>query len=136
MIGMSMRSTAMRLCSSRPSRSGRVMSRTRQLGPKTRGRARNSSADPNVSDSQPALLIKGSRDSRTDRSSSTTNTMGVASDRGNDFDSWPGVLANLMHIPYATYPLYVDSRLHMVVVNDLPLRTLEHIQPIGYHTFI
>ena len=54
MIGMSVRSAATRFCSSRPLRPGRVTSSTRQLGTRTRGRARNSCADANVSGCQPA----------------------------------------------------------------------------------
>ena len=43
MIGMSIRSAAMRFCRSRPLRSGSETSSTRQFGVRTRGRARNSS---------------------------------------------------------------------------------------------
>src|SRR5580700_10707198 len=80
MIGMSGRSMATCFCRSRPLRPGREMSSTRQLGTSTRGRARNSSADANVCGSQPSQRINNSSDSRTDTSSSTTNTIGTACD--------------------------------------------------------
>src|SRR5438094_280217 len=76
-IGMSLRSAATRFCKSRPLRSGRPTSSTRQLGARTRGRDRNSRAEANVSACQPAQRISNSSDSRTDTSSSTTNTMGA-----------------------------------------------------------
>src|SRR5438309_11177846 len=79
MIGMSGRSTATRPCRSRPLRPGRETSSTRQLGTEIRGRARNSCEDANVSGCQPAQRISNSSDSRTETSSSTTNTTGVAS---------------------------------------------------------
>ena len=47
------------------------MSRIRQLGTGTRGRSRNSCAEAHVSGCQPSWRIKGSRDSRTEISSST-----------------------------------------------------------------
>src|SRR6266702_187009 len=87
MIGMSIRSTATRFCKSRPLRPGRETSSTRQLGTKTRGRARNSCADANVSGCQPSKRISNSSDSRTETSSSTTNTMDVASGMCADLDS-------------------------------------------------
>src|ERR1043166_5349424 len=76
MIGISRRS-ARRFCRSRPLRSGRETSSTRQLGTETRGRERNVSADANVSACQPSRWISASSDSRTETSSSTTNTIGV-----------------------------------------------------------
>ena len=79
MIGMSARS-ATSFCRSQPLRSGRTTSSTRQLGPCTRGRDRNSCADPNVSGCQPADSMSSFSDSRTEASSSTTNTVGLASD--------------------------------------------------------
>src|SRR5580692_10115045 len=97
MMGMSIRSTATRFCRSRPLRSGRVTSSTRQLGARTRGRDRNSCADANVSGCQPAERISNSSDSRTETSSSTTNTIGVACDIG-DLNSWSTALAKLMYI--------------------------------------
>src|SRR5919197_56441 len=75
MIGISVRST-MRSWRSRPLRSGSVTSSTRQLGPSMRERRRKSSADAKVSGRQPAARISNSSDSRTDTSSSTTNTTG------------------------------------------------------------
>src|SRR6266446_4830560 len=99
MIGMSSRSTATRFCRSRPLRPGRLTSSTRQLAARTRGRARNSCADANVSGRQPAQRISNSSDSRTETSSSTTNTIGVACDMGDDLDSRSRALAELMHIP-------------------------------------
>src|SRR6266853_241085 len=87
MIGMSVRSAATRCCSSSPLSPGRLTSSTRQLGAGTRGRDRNSCADANVSGCQPAQRISNSSDSRTDTSSSTTNTMGVASGMCADLDS-------------------------------------------------
>src|ERR1700719_3545409 len=101
-IGMSIRSTAMRFCRSRPLRSGRATSRTRQLGATTRGRARNSCADANVSGRQPAKRISDSSDSRTETSSSTTNTIGVACDI-SDLNSWSASLAKLMYIPIISW---------------------------------
>src|SRR6266568_7395888 len=87
MIGMSLRSAATCFCRSRPLRSGSDTSRTRQLGACTRGRARNSCADANVAGSQPALRISNSSDSRTEMSSSTTNTIGVVCDMSDALDS-------------------------------------------------
>src|SRR5260370_26624203 len=87
MIGMSVRSAATRFCKSRPFRPGSDTSSTRQLGARTRGRARNSCADANVSGCQPTQRISNSSDSRTETSSSTTNTMGVASGIWADLDS-------------------------------------------------
>src|ERR1700730_557526 len=97
MIGMSIRSAATRFCRSRPLRPGRSTSSTRQLGARTRGRERNSCADANVSGCQPAQRISASSDSRTETSSSTTNTIGVARDIG-DLNSWSAALAKLMYI--------------------------------------
>src|ERR1043166_4099628 len=74
MIGMSLR-PARRFCRSRPLRSGRETSSTRQLGTKTRGRARNAAADANVSHCQPSRRISASSASRTEMSSSTTKTI-------------------------------------------------------------
>src|SRR5437879_333279 len=76
MIGMSLR-PARRFCRSRPLRSGRETSSTRQLGTEKRGRDRNASADANVSACQPSRRISASSASRTETSSSTTNTIGV-----------------------------------------------------------
>src|SRR2546423_13632703 len=83
MIGMSVRSTPTRFCSSRPLRSGRTTSSTRQLGAETLGLERKSCADAKVSVCQPAESISDSSDRRTDASSSTTNTIGVACDIGD-----------------------------------------------------
>src|SRR4029077_19867758 len=99
MIGMSIRSAAMRFCRSRPLRPGRETSSTRQLGTSTRGRARNSCADANVSGCQPSERISNSSDSRTDTSSSTTNTIGVACDMDDDLDSWSDALAECIISP-------------------------------------
>src|SRR5580765_7905823 len=90
MMGMSVRSEATRFCSSRPSRSGRLTSSIRQLGPATRGRWRNACADGKVSGCHPAESINDSRDLRTEMSSSTTNTMGVASNMAQDLDAFSG----------------------------------------------
>src|SRR6266850_971223 len=79
MIGMSIRSAVTSFWSSSPFRSGSPTSSTRQLGARTRGRSRNSCADGNVCGCQPAESIKSSSDSRTETSSSTTNTIGVVS---------------------------------------------------------
>src|SRR5436309_4631720 len=87
MMGMSVRSAAMRRCSSSPLRPGSETSSTRQLGASTRGRARNSCAVASSSGCQPALRISNSSDSRTEMSSSTTNTMGVVCDMGDSLDS-------------------------------------------------
>src|SRR5580692_7443782 len=96
MIGMSGRSTATCFCRSRPLRPGREMSSTRQLGTRARGRARNSSADANVCGSQPSQLISNSNDSRTDRSSSTTNTIGTACDIRDNPKLWPNACAPII----------------------------------------
>ena len=77
------RSPATRFCRSRPSRPGRDTSRTRQLGTRARGCVRNSCADANVSGCQPSQRISNSSDSRTETSSSTTKTIGVAGVAGN-----------------------------------------------------
>src|ERR1700733_5948932 len=79
-IGMSGRSPATHFWSSRPLRPGRETSSMRQLGTRARGQARNSCADANVSGCQPSERISNSSDSRTETSSSTTNTIGVTSD--------------------------------------------------------
>src|SRR3984893_6736761 len=99
MIGISIRSTATRFCSSRPLMSGRVTSSTRQLGAKTRGLDRNSCADSNVSGCQPAESISNSSDLRTETSSSTTNTIGVAPEIGDDIDSQSSAFAEVMSSP-------------------------------------
>src|SRR5262245_58572794 len=80
MIGISVRSTETSFCRSSPLRSGKLTSRIRQFGTETRGRARNSRADSNSSGCQPAERIKSSSDSRTEMSSSTTNTTAVSCD--------------------------------------------------------
>jgi hypothetical protein len=74
----------------------RVTSSTRQLGARTRGRDRNSCADANVSGCQPSQRMSASSDSRTETSSSTTNTIGVVSDMGADLDLWSSALDNLI----------------------------------------
>ena len=78
MIGMPSRSPAICACSSRPLRSGRLTSRMRQLGVWAGGRARKSCAEAKHSARQPSMPISASSDSRTETSSSTTNTIGVA----------------------------------------------------------
>src|ERR1700731_2896551 len=98
MMGISIRSPAMRFCRSRPLRSGRLTSSTRQVGANTRGRARNSSADANVSGCQPAQRISNSRDSRTETSSSTTKTTGVTCDTRDDLESCSDAVAEIMYI--------------------------------------
>ncbi len=78
------------------------MSSTRQLGTRTRGRARNSSADENVCGSQPSQRINNSSDSRTDTSSSTTNTIGTACDIRDNPNLWTNACAACYHsIPQA-----------------------------------
>src|SRR5205807_1569942 len=96
MIGMSIRSLAMRFCRSRPLRPGRETSSMRQLGTRTRGRLRNSCADANISGSQPSKRINNSSDSRTETSSSTTNTIGVPSDMEDDWNLLPTTLQFLL----------------------------------------
>jgi two-component system sensor histidine kinase MprB len=66
-------------CNSRPLTPGNVTSSTRQLGTVGRGESRNRCADSNTRGCQPALSSSGSSDSRTETSSSTTNTMPVTS---------------------------------------------------------
>src|ERR1700730_18431764 len=96
MIGMSGLSTATCFCRSRPLRPGREMSSTRQLGTRARGRARNSSEDANVCGSQPSHRINNSSDSRTDTSSSTTNTIGTACDIRDNPNLWPNACAPII----------------------------------------
>ncbi len=79
MIGMSARSSAMWFCRSSPLRSGRFTSSTKQVGTTGRGCERKSRAEAKVTGSQPSKRTSISSDSRTDMSSSTTNTIGVAS---------------------------------------------------------
>src|SRR6266852_2798868 len=79
MIGMPRRSAAMRFWSSRPLSPGSRISSTRQLGTRAGELPRKSCAEANVSGLHPALRINSSRDSRTEMSSSTTNTMGWGS---------------------------------------------------------
>src|SRR6266478_5958800 len=110
MIGMSIRSLAMRFCRSRPLRPGRETSSMRQLGTRTRGRLRNSCADANISGCQPLQRINNSSDSRTEMSSSTTNTIGVPSDMGDDRTSWPSARAKF--ILYAPSPARTDRLTH------------------------
>src|SRR5450432_350500 len=85
MIGISDRS-ATRFCRSKPLRSGRATSSIRQFGTGARGQARNSRAEANVSGCQPAQRMSNSSDSRTETSSSTTNTTGVACSMCDDLD--------------------------------------------------
>src|SRR5215213_2224207 len=102
MIGMPVRSPAMSLCNSRPLRSGSETSSIRQHGAKARGWARNSSADAKTSGCQPAKLISNSSDSRTEMSSSTTKTIGLSCDSGDNlavFISTPQcALASAAHL--------------------------------------
>src|ERR1700723_3591931 len=83
MIGMSMCSTPSCFCNSSPFRPGSERSRTRQLGTRFLGWSRNSCADANVTGLQFSSRINSSSDSRTETSSSTMNTMGMALDIGN-----------------------------------------------------
>src|SRR5262249_12245650 len=82
-----------RFCSSRPFRPGREISSSRQLGTRARGRSRKSCAEANVSACQPSSCIKVSSDSRTQTSSSTTNTMCLALAIGDDATSQPSLSA-------------------------------------------
>src|SRR5437016_3109832 len=113
MIGISIRSPATRFCSSRPLMSGRVTSSTRQLGVRTRGQDRNACAEANVSGCQPAEPISNSSDLRTETSSSTTNTIGVACEIGGDLDSlssaFAEVMSNLVFMPTRSPRLASDS---------------------------
>src|SRR5579862_582396 len=97
MIGISGRSTAICFCRSRPLSPGREMSRTRQLGTGDRGWARNSVADANVWGSQPSQRINNSSDSRTDTSSSTTNTIGTACDICDNPNLLPNAWAPIIY---------------------------------------
>src|SRR5712671_4401116 len=113
MIGMSVRSLAMRFCRSRPLRPGRETSSMRQLGTRTRGRLRNSCADANISGCQPSQRINNSSDSRTETSSSTTNTIGVPSDMGDDPTSWPSARAKfILYAPSAAHSRSPDRLTH------------------------
>src|SRR6202020_461193 len=96
MIGMSGRSTATCFCRSRPLRPGREISSTRQLGTRASGRARNSSADANICGFQPSQRINNSSDSRTDTSSSTTNTIGTACDIRDNPKLYPNACAPII----------------------------------------
>src|SRR6267142_1432672 len=97
MIGISICSATMRFCRSRPLRSGSVMSNTRQLGAISRGQERNSCADENVCGRQPAKRIINSSDSRTETSSSTTNTIGIACEVRDNRDLRTGEFAEPIH---------------------------------------
>ena len=77
MIGISIRSRAICLCISMPFVSRREIARIMQFGTGGLGRARNSSADANVSGCHPWERISSSSDAQTGISSSTTKTMGV-----------------------------------------------------------
>src|SRR5450432_3067430 len=110
MICTSGRSTATCFCRSRPSRPGREMSSTRQLGTMARGRARNSSADANVCGSQPSQRINDSSDSRTDTSSSTTNTIGTACDMLDNPSLRPNACASI--ISYSSRKLAPNRSVH------------------------
>src|SRR2546423_2478670 len=96
MIGISIRS-ATSFWRSRPLRSGRETSSIRQFGVSARGRARNSCADAKTSGCQPAKRISNSSDSRTDMSSSTTNTIGVAGGMGDDPNLLPGARSEFIY---------------------------------------
>ena len=82
MMGTCTRSVASRSCSSRPFRSGSPTSSTRQLGARIRGQSKKACAEANVSGCHPAHFTRPSRDSLTDTSSSTINTMGVVDGTG------------------------------------------------------
>jgi hypothetical protein len=62
-----------------------------------RGRERNSCAGGNRRGSQPAERISSSSDSRTEMSSSTTNTNGVVWDMSDNLVIWPRGLAQLTY---------------------------------------
>src|SRR6266481_3086897 len=111
---VSIRSLAMRFCRSRPLRPGRETSSMRQLGTRTRGRLRNSCADANISGCQPSQRINNSSDSRTETSSSTTNTIGVPSDMGDNPTSWPSARAKFI--------LYPPGAAHSRSPNSLEVR--------------
>jgi len=81
-----------KLISSRPLMSGSETSSTKHAGPGVWGSARNSIAHPKVSARQPAERISSSSDSRTNTSSSTTRTSGVASDLAWEPESWRGLV--------------------------------------------
>src|SRR6266478_2618985 len=70
-----------------------------QLETRTRARLRNSCADANISGCQPSHRINNSSDSRTETSSSTTNTIGVPSDMRDDSTSWPGARTKFILYP-------------------------------------
>src|SRR6185369_10259987 len=100
MIGMSIRSAATRFCRSRPLRPGSETSSTRQLGTSGFERERNGCADAKVSGFQPAQRMSDSSDSRTETSSSTTNTIGVGCDFEADLDSSSRELGEPIVTPY------------------------------------
>src|ERR1700677_3173173 len=70
-----------------------MTSNTRQVGVRRGGRERNSRGAAKTSGFQPALLINNSSDSRTDSSSSTTNTVGDAHALADDRNSFTSVFA-------------------------------------------
>ena len=78
MIGVRMSAFSSWPWKSRPLTPGNLMSSTRQLAPSGRLRCRNSAAEPKSSTCRPTERNRLLNASRTDGSSSTTNTMGVA----------------------------------------------------------
>src|SRR6202522_2607750 len=96
MMGMYALSPAIRFCRSKPVRPGSVTSKTRQVGLRRDGRERDSCADSKTSAFQPALRINDSNDSRTDSSSSTTNTVGEARGPADDRNSFTRMLAEFI----------------------------------------
>src|SRR4051794_34958907 len=83
-------------CRSSPLRSGRLTSRTRQLGACSRVWVKKSPADLNRRARQPADCTNNSSDSRTEISSSTMYTTGSDACIGADFHNLPDMTATPM----------------------------------------
>jgi hypothetical protein len=75
---------------------GSATSRIKQLGASSRGQARNSWAEPNVSGRQPSERINDFNDSRTEMSSSTTKTTGLILEYSVIPKPWPSKHARLI----------------------------------------
>src|SRR5262249_6690414 len=106
MIGILVRSASC-FCNSRPLIPGSVTSSTRQHGTVGWRRDRNSCADTNVSDDQPALLISSSKDSRTETSSSTTNTIDVTSGMVRTSMGREGIAEGTGYVARVTFPVLI-----------------------------
>src|SRR5688572_12796611 len=133
MMGRDLRLTPMRFCSSSPSKSGRHTSSTMQVGADGTGLDdRKSCADANVCGRHPAESISNASDSRTEGSSSTTNTTDVACDMSDDLNP-------SSNGPAAVGYWYTSDRTTGIVVrresrapSHVPVR--DECAPIGHTT--